>query len=140
MSDKIAVTGIKGFLKSDIATKLVILLIIIVAAGTFIFSQVVETRKSNETFEEWKKTNDNIAKLLDEMNKKQNSALFLTTKVKTAHKIARTTFDNDLKKVMAETLKNVGMIQFPTALNDAFTRFNTAFDGIKDELIPGNEN
>jgi hypothetical protein len=131
--------GVKGFFNSKTISQVIALIIVIVTACTFMFSQIIETNKNDVVFAEWKKTNQNIENLLYQMSEKQTSALEITADVKKAHIAAENILKHDFNQVLGKTLNQAGIQGFPTDLNAAYARFGNAFGEIKNKLIPGDK-
>lgn len=127
--------GMKWFFNSKTISQLIFLIIIMVFAGTYIFTEIQNNKQGNETLEEMRKTNENIETLLTQLLQNQGDMKVLTRCVNKSINDAQDVFDNDFKIVLGETLQNVGLMTFPTKLNQSFQRYKGKFDDIKDCLI-----
>jgi hypothetical protein len=128
-------TVTRGFFNSGTITQLIVLIIFIIGAGVFVFSEIQDNKQGGETLEEIKKANSNIEKLLFELIEKQGDIETLTRCVNKAHGEAVEVFDNEFTIILGETLAGAGMIQFPTKLNAAFQKYKKKVADIKDCLI-----
>lgn len=134
--------GMKWFFNSKTITQLIFLIIAIVVAGTYIFTENQSNKQDSATLEEMKKTNEasektnkNIEKLLWQLLENQGDMKTLTRCVNKAINDTQEVFDNDFSIVLGETLKNVGVMDFPQKLNQSFSRYKTKFGSIKDCLV-----
>jgi len=125
----------KRFFDSDIITKLIVLIGIIVIAGVYIYIESLSNKQENETLVEMKKTNDNIEALLSQLIQNQGEMKVLTRCVNKAINEAKDTFDNDFTIVLGETLSSIGIKGFPQKLNQSFAKYKSKFGMIKDCLI-----
>ena len=126
MNDSIK-AGVKGFFNGNPITQLIVLIIFIIGAGTYIFIETRNNEQDKMVLEEMKETNENIERLFIGFIEKQEDIDSLKECMNEKHNEAIEIFEKKFKSTLARTLAGVGMMQFPEDLNTAFTDFKDVF-------------